>query len=318
MRRIVVDIPESLASARIAGRTVREHWAAVLEEAGVVGADGEATRLDGRLLALSPETVRRIALSEPYGPGDLLVPDEARIVVEHLGDLARAEALVVRRVVAALGRRGVVLHDPERIWVEATVDVAPGATLWGGCVLRGRTRVAGGAEVQTGAVLVDTVVGEDAVVKPYSVCEGATIGPDSQVGPMAHLRPGAELRRDVKVGNFVEVKQAVLHDGVRASHLTYLGDAEVFEDANVGAGTITCNYDGWGKHRTVIGEGAFVGSNTALVAPVRVGRGAIVGAGSTITRDVPDDCVAIERAEQRNLEGRAPLVHERNRRRAGK
>jgi bifunctional UDP-N-acetylglucosamine pyrophosphorylase/glucosamine-1-phosphate N-acetyltransferase len=126
------------------------------------------------------------------------------------------------------------------------------------------------------------------------------------------------LQVDVKVGNFVEVKNAVLEDGVRASHLTYLGDARVGAGANVGAGTITCNYDGFGKHHTEIGAGAFVGSNTSLVAPVRVGARAIVGAGSTLTQDVPDDALAVERAEERILLGKAPAIHARNRRRAGK
>jgi bifunctional UDP-N-acetylglucosamine pyrophosphorylase / glucosamine-1-phosphate N-acetyltransferase len=229
---------------------------------------------------------------------------------------ARAEAQLVRELVGLLGRGGVVLHDPDRIWIEPTVEVAPGATLWGGCVLRGVTTVAAGATIETGVVLVDTTVGERSVVKAYSVCEGATIGADCRVGPMAHLRPGTILKTDVKVGNFVETKQATLHAGVRASHLTYLGDAEVFDGANIGAGTITCNYDGFGKHRTEIGAGAFVGSNTALVAPVKVGAGAIVGAGSTLTRDVPPNALAVERAEERILEGKASVLNDRNRRRA--
>lgn len=223
-----------------------------------------------------------------------------------------------RRKVEALGRAGVVLFDPDRIWVEDCVEVAGGAVLWGGAVLRGRTRVAAGARIETGAVLVDTVVGERSVIKPYSVCEGAEIGPDCAVGPMAHLRPGAVLKVDVKVGNFVEVKNAVLERGVRTSHLTYLGDAHVGEAANVGAGTITCNYDGFGKYHTEIGAGAFIGSNSSLVAPVSIGAGAIVGAGSTLTRDVPADALAVERAEERILAGKAPALHARNRRKAGK
>jgi bifunctional UDP-N-acetylglucosamine pyrophosphorylase/glucosamine-1-phosphate N-acetyltransferase len=238
-----------------------------------------------------------------------------------MGDAwARAGAEVERNraKVEALGRAGVELVDPERIWVEDTVEVAPGAVLWGGAVLRGRTTVAAGARVETGAVLVDTTVGERAVIKPYSVCEGAVVGPECAVGPMAHLRPGAVLHVDVKVGNFVEVKNAVLERGVRSSHLTYLGDARVGEGANVGAGTITCNYDGFGKYHTEIGAGAFVGSNSSLVAPVRIGARAIVGAGSTLTKDVPDDALAVERAEERVLPGKAPALHARNRRRAGK
>ncbi|MCA9489785.1 MAG: hypothetical protein KC621_07665 [Myxococcales bacterium] len=231
---------------------------------------------------------------------------------------ARREAAAVAARVEALGRAGVILHDPDRIWVEEGVEVAPGAVLWGGCVLRGQTRIGEGAEVQTGAVLIDTEVAAGAVIKAYSVCESAWVGPSCAVGPMGHLRPGAVLVDDVKVGNFVEVKGATLERGVRASHLTYLGDAVVGEGANVGAGTITCNYDGWGKHGTVIGARAFIGSNTALVAPIRVGDGAIVGAGSTLTRDVPADAIAVERAEEKVFEGKAPRLHDRNRRKAGK
>lgn len=198
------------------------------------------------------------------------------------------------------------------MYVEDTVIIEAGAVLWQGIALRGATVVRSGAEVQTGAWLVDTEVGPGAVVKPYCVCEGALIGPRAQVGPFAHLRKGADLRRDVKVGNFVEVKNAVLHDGAKASHLTYLGDAEIGAEANIGAGTITCNYDGYQKHRTEIGAGAFIGSNSALVAPVRVGAGALVAAGSVITREVPDDALGVGRSDQRNLDGMARKIRERN------
>lgn len=218
----------------------------------------------------------------------------------------------------ALMTLGVLVDLPATTLVEDSVTVEPGARLGPGVVLRGHTHVAAGAHVQAYSVLVDTVVGEEAVIKPHSVCEGAVIGPGAAVGPMAHLRPGTVLEARVKVGNFVETKKAVLHQGAKASHLTYLGDVEVGEAANVGAGTITCNYDGWGKHRTSIGAGAFIGSNTALVAPISVGEGAIVGAGSTLTRDVPAQALALERAPQKLFEGKAPGIHARNRKRAGK
>jgi bifunctional UDP-N-acetylglucosamine pyrophosphorylase/glucosamine-1-phosphate N-acetyltransferase len=231
-------------------------------------------------------------------------------------DAALAEADAVRRRVEELARAGVTVHEPDRVWVEGTVEVAPGAVLWGGAVLRGATRIARGAEVQTGAVLVDTTVGEGAVVKPYSVCEGATIGRRVAVGPMAHLRPGSVLEEDAKVGNFVEVKNATIGRDARVGHLSYVGDAEVGAEANVGAGTITCNFDGFGKYRTTIGPRAFIGSNTALVAPVTVGEGAIVGAGSTIVADVPADALAVERAETNVREGLAPRLHEIHRQRA--
>src|SRR5690606_18415520 len=133
--------------------------------------------------------------------------------------------------------------------------------------------------------------------------EGATVDSHVRIGPFARLRPGAELRRKAKVGNFVEVKKAVLEEGAKVNHLTYIGDARVGAGANVGAGTITCNYDGFFKYKTDIGAGAFIGSNTSLVAPVKIGDGAIVGAGSVVTRDVEADALAVTRAEQKEIKG---------------
>lgn len=149
-------------------------------------------------------------------------------------------------------------------------------------------------------------VGDGSVVHAFSHLEGATLAPGVQIGPYARLRPGAVLEAGARVGNFVEIKNARLGVGAKANHLSYLGDAEIGAGANVGAGTITCNYDGVNKHRTTIGAGAFIGSNTALVAPVTVGAGAIVGAGSVIAADVPKDALAVSRARQRNLAGWAP------------
>ncbi|MEZ4239982.1 MAG: DapH/DapD/GlmU-related protein [Myxococcota bacterium] len=303
MRTVRLVLPAWLADHTVAGRRAAAHWAARLHDLGL--ADGDGPALDGAWLLASDAELAALAAGEPVTPQPV-GPE----------DLPDAERALVGRRVRALAAAGVRIVDPDRVWVEATVTVAPGATLWGGCVLRGATRVAAGAVVHPGAILDDTEVGERAQIKAYSVCEGARIGPDCAVGPMAHLRAGAVLHDDVKVGNFVEVKQAELHPGVRASHLTYLGDAEVGAGANIGAGTITCNYDGFGKHRTEIGAGAFVGSNSSLVAPVRIGAGAIVGAGSTVTRPVPDESLMVERAEERVLPGRAPRVRERNKARA--
>jgi len=161
-------------------------------------------------------------------------------------------------------------------------------------------------------------VGDDAVIRAFSHMEGATIGPVCEVGPFARLRPGATLERKAKVGNFVEMKKARLGEGAKASHLTYLGDADVGARANIGAGTITCNYDGFFKYRTLIGEEAFIGSNSSLVAPVNVGKGAIVGAGSVITRDVEADALGVTRADQKGLAGWAARFRERQLAKKGK
>jgi bifunctional UDP-N-acetylglucosamine pyrophosphorylase/glucosamine-1-phosphate N-acetyltransferase len=153
-------------------------------------------------------------------------------------------------------------------------------------------------------------VGDNVRIRAFCHIEGAVIEAGAEIGPYARLRPGAEIGEGAKVGNFVEVKQAKLGKGAKANHLTYLGDAEIGAGANIGAGTITCNYDGYFKYRTVIGEGAFIGSNSALVAPVTIGRGALVAAGSVITRDVPDDAIALARGEQSEKPGRAARFRE--------
>ncbi|MBA2320215.1 MAG: hypothetical protein H0V89_03580 [Deltaproteobacteria bacterium] len=252
-----------------------------------------------------------------HGAGDGDRRRCAAVAVEDEWTVALAEAEVMRQRVRRLCLAGVRIVDPARTYVEASVRVERGAVLWPDVTLRGETRIAGGAEIQQGCWLVDTAVESGAVVAPYTVCQGASIGPDAHVGPMAHLRPGARLLAGVKVGNFVEVKNTLLHPGAKASHLTYLGDAEIGADANIGAGTITCNYDGYGKHRTTIGARAFVGSNTSLVAPIQVGAGAIIGAGSVITEDVPADALAVERSDQRVLRDKAPRLRARNARLAG-
>ena len=162
-----------------------------------------------------------------------------------------------------------------------------------------------------GCVLTDARVGADVLVKPYSVFEDCHVGDETQVGPFARLRPAADVRVGAKVGNFVEIKKSVIEPGAKVPHLSYVGDAHVGPGANVGAGTITCNYDGYGKHRTEIGAGAFIGSNTSLVAPVAVGEGALVGAGSVVTRDVPPDALALGRARQVTMEGAAVQIRAR-------
>jgi bifunctional UDP-N-acetylglucosamine pyrophosphorylase/glucosamine-1-phosphate N-acetyltransferase len=161
-------------------------------------------------------------------------------------------------------------------------------------------------------------IADDSVIRAFSHIEGASVGKGCEVGPFARLRPGAVLERAAKAGNFVEIKKARLGEGAKANHLSYIGDADVGAKANIGAGTITCNYDGFFKYKTVIGEGAFIGSNSALVAPVTVGKGAIVGAGSVISRDVEADALGVTRAEQKGLGGWAARFRERQQAKKGK
>jgi bifunctional UDP-N-acetylglucosamine pyrophosphorylase/glucosamine-1-phosphate N-acetyltransferase len=229
-------------------------------------------------------------------------PDPEQVLgVNSRADLARVGQVLRRRIAARLMAEGVTLIDPERTYVDTGVRVGPDTVIHPGVTLEGRTVVGSGCTLLPGVRIVDSLLGDGVTVKDNSLLTGARLDGANSVGPMAHLRPGAHLMAGAKVGNFVEVKQSVLGEGAKVNHLSYVGDATVGAGANIGAGTITCNYDGTRKHRTVIGDGAFIGSDTQLVAPVTVGAGAVVAAGSTITGDVPDGALAISRVEQRNL-----------------
>ena len=220
-------------------------------------------------------------------------------------DLERADRTLRRRVAENLMRSGVTIHLPETCRIDAGVSVGPDSEIGPLVVLAGKTRVGTGVVIDQGSILVDAQVADGAHIKPYSVISESEVGPEAQVGPFSHLRPGSQLGAHVRVGNFVETKKARLGEGAKASHLSYLGDAEIGREVNIGCGTITCNYDGYEKFRTVIEDGAFIGSDTQLVAPVRVGAGAFVGAGTTVTEDVPPGALALTRAPQRAIEGYA-------------
>ncbi len=223
--------------------------------------------------------------------------------VNDRADLARAHRILSNRRCAELMERGVTILDPERTVVEAEVQIGRDSVVHEGVSLLGRTTVGERATIESGAWLRDSSLGDEVVIGPVSVLEGATVESRAKVGPFARLRPGTVVGADSKIGNFVEIKNSRLAPGVKAGHLAYLGDAVVGSGANIGAGTVTCNYDGKDKHRTEIGEEAFIGSDTMLVAPVRVGDGASTGAGSVITQDVPDGSLGVGRARQRNVDG---------------
>ncbi len=227
---------------------------------------------------------------------------------EVLGVNTREDlALAAARLRAEIARRhldgGVTLVHPEATYIDVSVAIGPDTTIEPNVVLKGRTRIGAGVTIETGAVLTDATIGDGAVIHAYSVIAESEVGPGAQVGPFARLRPGNRLGPEVKVGNFVELKKATLGRGTKASHLSYLGDATIGERVNIGAGTITCNYDGVRKHQTVIEDGAFIGSDSQLVAPVRVGRDAYVASGTTVTDDVPPGALAIARSRQVNKEG---------------
>lgn len=217
--------------------------------------------------------------------------------------LAEAGAILRRRLNAAHMRAGVTLIDPAATYIDAGVVIGADTVIHPGVHLAGATVIGRGCVIEPGVMISDCTLEERVHVKAGSVLSQARVGAGTDIGPMAHLRPGTVLAGDNKIGNFVETKKAVIGQGSKASHLTYLGDAEIGAGVNIGCGTITCNYDGVNKHRTVIEDEVFVGSDVQLVAPVRVGRGSLIGAGSTITKDVPADALAITRAEQKTIEG---------------
>jgi bifunctional UDP-N-acetylglucosamine pyrophosphorylase/glucosamine-1-phosphate N-acetyltransferase len=219
--------------------------------------------------------------------------------VNSRAELAHLELEWQRRRREQVLDEGATLIDPESVWFAYDTRLARDVTV--------EPHVVFGPGVE---------VAEGAVIKAFSHIEGAIIGAKANIGPFARIRPGTRLGERTKVGNFVELKKAAVADGAKVNHLSYVGDAEVGAGANIGAGTITCNYDGFGKYRTVIGAGAFIGSNTALVAPVTVGDGAVVGAGSVITEDVEPDALAVERSEQKGVAGWAKRFRERMTRRA--
>ncbi len=204
---------------------------------------------------------------------------------------------------AQLMKDGVTLVDPAVTWVEEGIEVGADSVLEPLVSLRGKTRVGKGVRIGQGCVIVDSEIEDGAEILPYSHFAQAKVGPKAIVGPFARLRPGAQVGEQAHVGNFVELKKTVLGKGSKANHLTYLGDAIIGAGCNIGAGTITCNYDGVNKHTTTIEDGAFIGSDTQLVAPVKVGKGAYVGAGSTVREDVPPGSLAVSAGKQRNIEG---------------
>jgi bifunctional UDP-N-acetylglucosamine pyrophosphorylase/glucosamine-1-phosphate N-acetyltransferase len=227
--------------------------------------------------------------------------DSSLLGVNSPAELVACESLLQKRINSELLHSGVVLRNPDQVRISPLAEIQPGAEIIGPAEIYGASTVASQALISSHTWLNDAHIGPKARVLEFSHLEQARVDAGCQVGPYARLRPGTELKAGAKVGNFVEVKKAVLDQGAKANHLSYIGDAHVGPGANIGAGTITCNYDGTAKHQTVIGPKAFIGSNTALVAPVRIGRESLVGAGSTISKDVPDNTLAVTRAAQRHV-----------------
>jgi bifunctional UDP-N-acetylglucosamine pyrophosphorylase/glucosamine-1-phosphate N-acetyltransferase len=220
-----------------------------------------------------------------------------------IAELVALDAALRSATASRLMATGVTIFRPETCVIDAEVEVAADTVIEPFVQLLGRTHIGAGCQIRSYSVIENCTLGEGVLVRQSCILTGSAVADGAKIGPFAHLRPGSEIGEEAHVGNFVETKKTKLGKGAKANHLTYLGDAEVGERTNIGAGTITCNYDGVNKHTTRIGKDAFVGSDSTLVAPVTLGDGAYVGAGSCITKNVPADALAVGRARQVVMEG---------------
>lgn len=247
-----------------------------------------------------------VKLANDDGTGVKAVVVTDPIEVEGVNDkrqLARLERMYQQRNAEHLMAMGATVADPARLDVRGSVTVGSDCYIDVNVVFEGHVTLGNHVEIGPNCVIIDSVIGNNSVIKANSILENARLADHCDVGPFARLRPGTELASGAKIGNFVETKNARLGPHSKANHLTYLGDAEIGKDVNVGAGTITCNYDGANKHKTIIGDGAFIGSNSSLVAPIEIGAGATIGAGSTVTRKAEAHALTVTRAKQATVEG---------------
>jgi bifunctional UDP-N-acetylglucosamine pyrophosphorylase/glucosamine-1-phosphate N-acetyltransferase len=277
--------PERVLALTVSRRELLSGWNRIAATAGAAG---------GNLDALVGAFVFRKKRVGAVTPGR---PEEALRVSDPY-DLARAAAVLKERKIRGLCRAGVVILDPATTWIDLDVEIGAGTVVYPGTVIEGRTVVGRGGRIGPAAHLMDAKLGDRVRVFAATVIESATLEDDVQAGPFSRLRPQTVVRAGARVGNFVEMKKTDFGPRSKALHLSYLGDSTVEEDVNIGAGTITCNYDGVRKNPTHIEAGAFIGSGTEIVAPVRIGRRAYVAAGSTITKDVSPGALAIARARQ--------------------
>jgi bifunctional UDP-N-acetylglucosamine pyrophosphorylase/glucosamine-1-phosphate N-acetyltransferase len=243
------------------------------------------------------------ACGKGLGVRGIEVPDVENLLgANDRRELARLETIMNGRLIERIMLNGVTVIDPVSTHVGPRVRVGADSMIFPGCQIQGTVHIGKGCRIGPGAVISNAWIGDRVEIRAYSVLEDCRVGVGSLVGPFARLRPGTELLSDVQIGNFVEVKKSRIGKGSKANHLTYLGDSTIGAGVNVGAGTITCNYDGVGKYPTIIEDGVFIGSDTQLVAPVRIRKGAYIGAGTTVTADVPSQALAITRVPQRHIQ----------------
>ena len=251
---------------------------------------------EAELTATLEASQQKVTPLEAYDPAEVLG-------AKTLADLMEMDAALRARMARRLMLAGVTIFRPETCVIDADVEVGADTTIEPGVQLLGRTRIGSDCLIRSGTVIDNSIVADNVLIRQSCIITDSEIGVGAKIGPFAHLRPGSEIGEEAHVGNFVETKKARLGKGAKANHLSYLGDAVVGAGSNIGAGVITCNYDGLNKHTTTIGAGAFVGSDSTLVAPVTIGDGAYIGAGSCITREVPADALSVARSRQVTKEG---------------
>jgi bifunctional UDP-N-acetylglucosamine pyrophosphorylase/glucosamine-1-phosphate N-acetyltransferase len=321
---VTTEVPDSTGYGRIVrdakGRVVRivEHKDATAVERRIAEINCGIYCADPALLMAALKKTRPDNAQREYYLTDavhaLIARGEAVVALKHapsgevLGvntraELAAAGGSIYRRKAADLQDAGVTILDPARTWIDPRAKIGRDTVFYPDVLVEGACVIGEDCVLRSGSRLVNMVLGRGVEVKDHCVLADSRIGDDAQLGPFAHLRPGSTLDANARVGNFVELKKTRLGRGSKAPHLAYLGDAEIGPGCNIGAGTITCNYDGVHKHTTTLGPGVFVGSDTQLVAPVTLGEGAYVAAGTTVTDDVPPGALAISRVRQLNLEG---------------
>ncbi len=311
------------------GRIVRDengHVTSIVEEKDASDSERSITEVSSGIYCVRYEVLFALlhAIGNRNAQGEYYLPDIVPLALnagqsveavmmndadEMLGvndrvHLAHVEDVMQKKIIQEWQRRGVTVEKPDTVRIEAGVSIGIDTVIQAGCYLIGSTTIGDECRIGPNAVLVDAWLDDRVNVYAFSHIQGAAVGSNTQIGPYARLRPEARLDEGVHIGNFVEVKKSVVGSGSKINHLTYVGDASIGSDCNIGAGTITCNYDGANKFVTEIGDNVFVGSDTQLVAPVRVGDNATIGAGSTITRDVPTDGLTLsERSTQKHIKG---------------
>jgi bifunctional UDP-N-acetylglucosamine pyrophosphorylase/glucosamine-1-phosphate N-acetyltransferase len=321
----VVDDPRGYGRVVRANPSSGEQIARIVEEKDATSVEREIREINSGVYAFALEglfdAVRSIASQnaqrEYYLPDLVAIyrrrgwrveavivsdPDEIR-GINSRGELAAVSSIVRHQKTSELMASGVTIEDPATTYIDAEVTIGADTVLHPGVFIEGRSTIGNACEIHSGARIVDSQIGDRATVFNHCVIVNSRIAQDATVGPFAHLRNEVDVGEGARVGNFVEMKKAILGAGSKAGHLAYLGDATIGAKVNIGAGTITCNYDGTKKSQTVIGDGAFIGSDTQLIAPVTVGKGAYVGSGTTIREDVPPDALAVSAGRQRNIEG---------------